>query len=323
MPRRGDRPAGDEQSRLLCELVHREHHGLILSVAGRYVGAAHAEDVASRVYEKLLHGKLPDPGRPLVPWLRQVVRNQAIDQLRALRAHEPLDAGDETIAAADGDLADGIVDRIVVRDALARLAPIERDAVLAAVVGSSPAEVARAHGRTTHAVHMLATRARKQLRALLEPAMLPVGALLAWLRRTLHRVEQPTFQYALDAVVIAAFALGVGIQIGDGPTASDLGDDALFEGTRIATTLSASAPGGGSPPSTSRAANGGGDLPPPAPAPLIEMERRKGAAAPRYLVIRYPRVDTPAGPVENETRVECDSPGFSRIPSTDPLYRGC
>lgn len=315
-----DQARTPNEGRAFVEYVHREHHAMIVATARRYAGAAHADDVASRVYEKLLQGRLPDPTRPLEPWLRRVVRNQAIDHVRCFRPHEQLDLE----PAAHGDISDRVVNRIIVRDALSRLAPVERDAVMAEIVGRTPGEVGSEHGRTAHAVHNLASRARRQLRALLEPAMLPVWTLLAWLRRTLHRVDQPTMQYAVDAVVIAALAFGVGLH------SSTPGVSAPSPASTVAVAMRE--------PKPIRAASGSrpielvrADVSPPGSVDTksptgarVEIDQREGAATPRQIVINDPDVETPIGSSGSETQLNCTH-SFETVkpPRNDDLYSLC
>jgi len=309
--------------RALAEHVMRAHHAFVLAVARRYAGADHADDVASRVYEKLLHGRLPDPDRPLLPWLRQVVRNQAIDHVRGIRHHEELDPARDHATVID--LADDVVDRVVVGDALSRLSSVERAAVVAEMVGLTPAEVGAKHGRSAHAVHSLAWRARKQLRALLEPAMLPLGAGLAWLRRVLQRGNQPTVQVAVDAVIIVAFALGVGIHAASPPVAEDARTSAsstVGTPTRTSKPVRAADAAPTVPQDPTDRAGRGSTEPPPRDA-RVEIEHRPGAAVPRRIYIVQPEVDTPIGRTSGETTFECSTPGWQRLPRTALVYQTC
>lgn len=319
---RGHRRDGDtrQRGRVLAEQVIREHHALVLAVARRYGGAAHADDIAARVYEKIVQGRAPDEGRPLLPWLRSVVRNQAIDHLRCLRTHEPIDG---TEIAVGHDLAQRVADRLVVADALARLTAAERDAVTADLLGRTPAEVAASHGRTTHAVHSLATRARKQLRALLEPAMLPGLAALAWFRRTAHRLDQPVTTYAMDAALAVALLLSVpslstDVFVVEPPSVRRLEQAALAQG-RVefvgSKAPSTHVPGGRSKPAKSPAGSA-------RPRGLeIDVDQREGATAPRGIVIRQPEIATPVGTSSGETWLDCVPGG--RLPDTPFVSNFC
>lgn len=308
--------------RALAEFVIREHHSFVLAVARRFAGADHADDVASRVYEKLLHGRLPDPDRPLRPWLRRVVRNQAIDHVRSLRAHEPLDP--ERAHHTVIDLADGVVDRIVVEHALSSLSDVERAAVVADLVGLTPQEVGSQHGRSAHAVHSLAWRARRQLRALLEPAILPLGAGLAWLRRVLHRADHPSVPYAAEVLIVAAFAFGVGSHA----TAPGLTQPPRLATSAPAPSVPASKPvrAAAAAPIIAQPARGESPVtvePPSEPGDArVEIEQRPGAAAPRRVVVVQPEFDTPLGRTGGDTEFECTYE-TDRIPRTPMIYQTC
>jgi RNA polymerase sigma-70 factor (ECF subfamily) len=111
-----------------------EHAGPLLAFVLRLTGGdrGRAEDV---VQETLLqawrHPEVFAPDRgPVRPWLLTVARRVAIDHYRARQAR-PSEVGDEGLAAVGVD--DGIdeaLDRWLVSDALATLAPPHREALL-------------------------------------------------------------------------------------------------------------------------------------------------------------------------------------------------
>lgn len=321
MRKRGTEPDRPDESRAFVERVHRDHHRFVIGVARRYVGDAAAEDVTSRVYEKLLHGRLPDPDRPLLPWLRRVVRNQAIDHLRVLRVHDPLDDA-ATVQASGHDLAELVAERLIVREALDRLSAAERDAVMAELVGFTTAEVAAAHGRTTHAMHSLATRARKQLRALLEPALLPAALTLAWLRRVFHRTTQPGMSYALDVAVVLAVVCGVGTitarPYASRPPAATSANIGAPEKHAPQQAKADSVPNGSTPSDHEHA----DDDPPPRPrGGRVDIEQEPGGATPKRIRIEQPRFDTPLGETRGETTYECEP--VNSPPRVASIWRWC
>jgi len=111
-----------------------EHAGPLLAFVLRLTGGdrGRAEDV---VQETLLqawrHPEVLDPARgPVRPWLMTVARRVAIDHYRARQAR-PIEVGDEgleQLATEDG--IDDALERWLVADALATLAPAHREVLL-------------------------------------------------------------------------------------------------------------------------------------------------------------------------------------------------
>lgn len=309
----------------LVEQIYREHHARIVRLIAYRFGSGIAEDIASKVFEKLLEGRMPDPGRPVWPWLRRVALNQALDHLRTNRVHETIDAANDL--SHHRDEAEDVVRRLVVRNALDQLSTVERDAVVSSVAGTPTTEVARTHGRTPQAVHTIACRTRKRLRSLLEPAMLPVYGALAWLRRTVGRADLGGVQYGIEAVAIAIVVLGA---YGGALTPRDV----PLEGAGGSSAASIAVADRASVPPTQLVARGAVALAPgarvepqPDAAPRearLVLEERDGGAAPTHLVVERPSVATPFGPVGGgRTEVECNSNGFEVLPRTDDAYRLC
>jgi RNA polymerase sigma-70 factor (ECF subfamily) len=111
-----------------------EHAGPLLAFVLRLTGGdrGRAEDI---VQETLLqawrHPEARDPARgPVRPWLLTVARRVAIDHHRARQARPP-EVGDEGLEwLADDDGVDEALDRWLVADALASLAPAHREALV-------------------------------------------------------------------------------------------------------------------------------------------------------------------------------------------------
>jgi len=111
-----------------------EHAGPLLAFVLRLTGGdrGRAEDV---VQETLLqawrHPEALDPERgPVRPWLLTVARRVAIDHYRA-RQSRPNEVGDEGLdELVTGDGVDEALDRWLIADALATLAPAHREALL-------------------------------------------------------------------------------------------------------------------------------------------------------------------------------------------------
>ncbi|MGI8330774.1 sigma-70 family RNA polymerase sigma factor [Actinomadura scrupuli] len=105
----------------------------------RHVPVNDVDDVVQVVFlEVWRHQRRYDPARSLEAWVLGIARKRAIDHLRARWRHDrrvvPLD---ETVTAAvpgriDADLIDQAQD---VRDALAALSPVQREAIELAYFG--------------------------------------------------------------------------------------------------------------------------------------------------------------------------------------------
>ena len=111
-----------------------EHAGPLLAFVLRLTGGdrGRAEDI---VQETLLqawrHPEVLDPSRgPARPWLFTVARRVAIDHYRARQAR-PVEVGDDGLdQLASGDGVDEALDRWLIADALASLAPAHREALV-------------------------------------------------------------------------------------------------------------------------------------------------------------------------------------------------
>jgi RNA polymerase sigma-70 factor, ECF subfamily len=124
----------EESSDVDLRRLWDEHAGPLFAFVLRLTGGdrGRAEDV---VQETLLqawrHPEVLDPARgPVRPWLMTVARRVAIDQYRARQARPPEvgDEGLEQLATEDG--IDDALERWLVADALATLAPAHREALL-------------------------------------------------------------------------------------------------------------------------------------------------------------------------------------------------
>jgi RNA polymerase sigma-70 factor (ECF subfamily) len=123
----------DDPEAAMMRVLYDEHAAALWRYALRLTGdQARAEDV---VQETLLqawkHPEVLDPQRgPVRPWLLTVARRVAIDHYRARQAR-PSEVGDEGLAELGiGDGIDEALERWLVSDALATLAPAHREALL-------------------------------------------------------------------------------------------------------------------------------------------------------------------------------------------------
>jgi RNA polymerase sigma-70 factor (ECF subfamily) len=149
----------------VCSIVRDEHE---------------AEDVTQQVFAKLTTALVRFEPRmvPFSAWILRVAQNAAIDHMRTRRP-VPFEE------VRSSELADDVTGRerfAELRLALDALPPEQRDVIiLRFLVGLTPREVAERLGRSEDAVHGLAHRARRRLRAEMqriqdEPAPLPLAA---------------------------------------------------------------------------------------------------------------------------------------------------
>jgi RNA polymerase sigma-70 factor (ECF subfamily) len=162
--------AGDRTA--LADVVNR-YHAIVFRVAVRVFGnAAEAEDIAQEVFLKLWR-KPPDLRNKaaLRPWLLQVARNLAIDRLRQVRntSDDGLELIEDGASAPDGRLRHAeAVEQVT--NALAGLPERQRTALqLTYYEGLSNIEAAEIMQASVEAVESLLSRARRSLRAGLEP----------------------------------------------------------------------------------------------------------------------------------------------------------
>lgn len=152
------------------DALFRAHHAEIVRyLAARLGSREEAADVASEVFVEAWRRtpSLRYRGRPVLAWLYRVAANMAADTMSA-RRRESI-AAEVREAAAGGDEAQAVVERDMLRRALATL---PRDHALAVhlrlVEGYPFADVARVMGRSVGACQMLVLRAGRELREALE-----------------------------------------------------------------------------------------------------------------------------------------------------------
>lgn len=123
-----------------------------------------AEDITQNVFAKLTSviGKYEQREVPFAAWILRVARNAALDHMRARRAIPTAE-----VRVTDMGRAQTCVDRSRdLRQALERLPQDQREVlVLRHINGFSPAEIARALGRSESSVHGLHHRGRRSLQS--------------------------------------------------------------------------------------------------------------------------------------------------------------
>lgn len=132
----------------------------------RIVGADEAPDLTQEVFLRAARANVPETAAGERAWIFRVARNLALNHQRD-RARRPVVA--QPVEAARPPAQETAA---AMRQALARLAPLDRDVfVLREVVGLSYGEIADACELTTEAVRARLHRSRHQLRTLLAPVL--------------------------------------------------------------------------------------------------------------------------------------------------------
>lgn len=166
---------GDHEARVRFDACFRAHYADVLAYGLRRLGdRAAADDVASETFVVAWRHRdaLPDE---VLPWLYGVARRVMLNERRAARRRERLDArlgGERSVSA--GDPADIVSERAVILAALGRLSEPEREAVrLAAWEGLGRDQAAAALGCSGNAYAIRLYRARRRLARYLAADPLP------------------------------------------------------------------------------------------------------------------------------------------------------
>lgn len=157
--------------------LYKRYRGPLRSFAARMLaGSSHdADDIVQEAFIRA-HRGLRVTNRPmsLRPWLYMIVRNLAIDALRAVRHPECLDDDDRRLEAVNCDPARCIAERDEVRRLVAEIGRLPERQRMALVLrefdGRSHEETARMLHTTIPATKSLIIRARSNLEATLHAA---------------------------------------------------------------------------------------------------------------------------------------------------------
>jgi RNA polymerase sigma-70 factor (ECF subfamily) len=145
--------------------LYEAHAAAVLAYARRRIGSEEAEDVLAETFLVAWRRRADVPADAL-PWLYAVAANVLRNRARSERRREALSArlAAEPVPAVEEDAPDPRL-----RDALARLKPIDREALLlTAWEGLSADRAARAAGCSRATFHVRLHRARKRLAEALE-----------------------------------------------------------------------------------------------------------------------------------------------------------
>ncbi len=157
--------------------IHARFRAPLIAFARRMLrGTGHdPEDVVQDALIRAYRG-LRVTDRPMVlrPWLYMIVRNRALDELRAPRRTDAFDDEIGLCAVPDSDPADRIAERDEMRRLVAEIGRLPERQRMALVMrefdGRSHAETARALHTTVPATKSLIIRARSNLGAALVAA---------------------------------------------------------------------------------------------------------------------------------------------------------
>ncbi len=159
----------------------RAYHLLLQEVATRmrrlimarapWLGQADIEDIVQDVLLSLHLARATwDPARPFMPWISAIARNRLTDHARRYKRKQAFDqaAADlaEVFSTTPGQShADGVVDLMSVRSAMADLSEGERRAFeLVRMKDLSPTEAAHQSNTTAGAIKVAVHRASRKLR---------------------------------------------------------------------------------------------------------------------------------------------------------------
>ncbi len=148
----------------------REHDEAMRRLAGRLVGAVTMDDVLQDAYLKAFLRLDSFAGRSAFrTWLYSIVYRTCIDHLRTAGRRCEVELDENAVGLATDRMADRIVNRSALRQALADLSP-DHAAVVLLVDGEGMKyeEVARVLDLAPGTVASRLNRARRQLRAVLQ-----------------------------------------------------------------------------------------------------------------------------------------------------------
>jgi RNA polymerase sigma-70 factor (ECF subfamily) len=148
--RQASDPALHARDEAIIRALYAEHGTALRSFAQRSLGdRGKAEDVVQEAILRAWRGldRLDPSAGSLRPWLFTVVRNLVVDEQRRAAARPRLAMADRTSEQAEPDGVDRVLEAWQVAEALERLRPDHRDAIVEAYYrGSSVREAAERLG---------------------------------------------------------------------------------------------------------------------------------------------------------------------------------
>jgi len=157
--------------------IHRRFRSALTSFARRMLQASghDADDVVQDAFIRAYRGlRVTDRPMALRPWLYMIVRNRALDELRAPQRADAYDDELRMRAVPEADPAQCVVERDEMRQIVAEIARLPERQRIALVMrefdGATHAETARALDTTVPATKSLIVRARSNLQAAVHAA---------------------------------------------------------------------------------------------------------------------------------------------------------
>ena len=150
-----------------AEVLFAAHRDGVFRYLCRIVSAPDARELTQEVFLRVARGPVPDgdPGASRA-WIYRIARNLALNHLRDSRR------GGASVELSDAPVAASQETGAVLRQALERLALMDRDVFLLREVGGlSYGELATACDLSEDAVRSRLHRARQQLRQMLRPML--------------------------------------------------------------------------------------------------------------------------------------------------------
>jgi RNA polymerase sigma-70 factor (ECF subfamily) len=149
-----------------ADVLFAAHRDGVFRYLCRIVGSGAARELTQEVFLRVARGPIPtDENTACRAWVFRIARNLALNHVRDHRRRPSVELVDRT-APATQELGAAL------REALDRLAPMDRDVFLMREAGGlSYDEIAAACEITNDAVRSRLHRARQQLRTLLGPVL--------------------------------------------------------------------------------------------------------------------------------------------------------
>jgi RNA polymerase sigma-70 factor (ECF subfamily) len=149
-----------------ADILFAAHRDGVFRYLCRIVGNGEASELTQEVFLRVARGPIPDDGHAACrAWVFRIARNLALNHLRDHRRRPVVELVDRA-APATQELS------VALREALERLAPLDRDVFLMREAGGlSYDEISGACDITDDAVRSRLHRARQQLRTLLGPIL--------------------------------------------------------------------------------------------------------------------------------------------------------
>jgi RNA polymerase sigma-70 factor (ECF subfamily) len=148
-----------------ADVLFTAHRDGVFRYLCRIVGNGEARELTQEVFVRVARGPIPNDGTACRAWIFRIARNLALNHVRDHRRRPSVELVDSA-APATQEL------HAALREALDRLAPLDRDVFLMREAGGlSYDEISIACQITSDAVRSRLHRARQHLRTILSPML--------------------------------------------------------------------------------------------------------------------------------------------------------